>query len=304
MLCRKKSGEITSGFLVSVIVIVVSFALIFWFFSAQFNWTGTIDKEACHESVILRAAAPDVLGAKDLIPLKCQTKKVCIGVKGGLFSPSSDCEEVYGNVEGVKRVSVKNTLDISKAIATEMVEAWEIMGEGKVNIYPSPGGENFKSTGAPKHCVIYSRIAFDLDSLKKEKINLNDVDLGAYLEGYEKPGEKEVSYMQYFTDQGQPVKVSIRFNQSLIESGEVESFAILFVQISEGIDWTNVRFIDVLNILTGVGGIIKGMAAGEAIGLCSEFKSKGASRGCSVIRVVNYDVEDISKYCNTIESIV
>ncbi|MEI6731173.1 MAG: hypothetical protein WCK90_00680, partial [archaeon] len=65
-----RKGEITSQTLVWTIVIVLGFGLILLVYF-QINWTGNIDSEACHQSVIFRATLPSTLGINSYVPLKC-----------------------------------------------------------------------------------------------------------------------------------------------------------------------------------------------------------------------------------------
>jgi len=72
---KEKKGSMTMSMLVTIIILVIGFVIVFYFF-VMFDWTGRVDKEVCHQSVIYRATLPSVAGMKGYVPLKCKTNKI------------------------------------------------------------------------------------------------------------------------------------------------------------------------------------------------------------------------------------
>src|SRR5437870_2209441 len=90
-----KKGEMTTTQIITFIILIVGFAIII-FVLWQIGFSGRIDRDTCHTSVVFRATLPSIGGAQEYVPLKCQTQKYCItsGLIGG------NCEEDYGSLKG------------------------------------------------------------------------------------------------------------------------------------------------------------------------------------------------------------
>ena len=99
---NNKKGELTSKQIITIVILIVSFVIILAFF-LMLNLKGDIDKEACKNSVALRALP---LG-EYVFSLKCKTQDVVIKE------------------------------DILKEISDLFVDCWWMMGEGKIDY----GGE-------------------------------------------------------------------------------------------------------------------------------------------------------------------
>ena len=123
------------------ILILASFAILIWVWY-QWNAAQIISEESCRDSVTFRASLGEGFGrltgetskdaAKDIMPLKCKTEKVCIstggwdscsGIKGETKEVSSEKEEIYG--------------DILSILAEELYNCFSIYGEGRLNFMPS-----------------------------------------------------------------------------------------------------------------------------------------------------------------------
>jgi len=65
---RGKKAALSAKMIVTIILLVAGF-IILLFFMLRFVWTERVDKEVCHESVILRATLPSII--EKYIPLKC-----------------------------------------------------------------------------------------------------------------------------------------------------------------------------------------------------------------------------------------
>ena len=169
---NEKKGEMTTGVIISIIILVISFFIILSGFMS-IDWTGNINKETCHKSVILRASLPsiDSFGKKIVeTPLDCKTEKICI-TTNKLFK--GDCEDDFGNKDYTTiRIisdskSGKQQEEIKQILANAMYECWSMMGEGKISVFSKSNDWNI-GTNDNKKCSICTRIAFD-KSLKETK---------------------------------------------------------------------------------------------------------------------------------------
>ena len=140
----KKKGELTTQQIVTLIILIMSFAILLYFLLSsgigQFQ-----DKEICHNSVLLRdnALIPD-----EAAPLNCQRQYVCL-------TADKTCEKMSDPI--LHKVKTKN--ETFEVLAEELADCWWMFGEGKVNY----AGKEIK----PKlHCALCSEIYFD-DSMKK-----------------------------------------------------------------------------------------------------------------------------------------
>lgn len=137
----EKKGELTSKQLITIIILIISFAIIIAFFF-MLNLKGTIDKESCRNSVIMRGALP---AGKDIVQLKCKTQDICLSMGGDCSVSRKDMVEI----------EVDNEEELVEEMVNLLWDCWWVMGEGKVD-YMSAGmgwDETF--------CSICSKIYFD-----------------------------------------------------------------------------------------------------------------------------------------------
>jgi len=343
--------------LIVIIIVVVGFAILLFFYS-QVAWTGNIDRTICHQSVVYRATLPGFANAKELVPLKCRTEKVCITT-----SRFGKCDEFEGSNDARVKV-VKNLEELEQFIAKDTLSCWETMGRGELSLFA--GGvllDEFGLGDTKSSCVICSRIAFDNENLLKKDINKEDMDIFKYMVTHKAPGEEISYYEKVLGNTGRlslndanrgsnnvdkvlasntnPVSKEDEFIPSAQDSDEM---AILFMQVTS-VKWRDV-FISDLTLL-GVGAIggktsgrfipkfisgskigagaakvgkrflLVAAIAGLAFQTYSVYESKGvtasycgdvkvgdeAQEGCSVVRTMNYNVNDIAQFCGKIESI-
>jgi hypothetical protein len=353
---------IAIGTIVGLIILILGFAILLFFYM-QMSWTGDVNREVCHQSVIYRATLPAFAGAKEYVPLKCKTGKICItsGFIGG------DCIE-YKNSEGVTKVKARDVEDIEQAIAKEIVSCWETMGEGKVSIFTDWMTQTYGFGTMSSSCVICSRVAFDKESLAKSGIDLKKMNVLNYMMTHKVP-EKEISYYVYLTGEGGKMsiedkrmgnvmideavsgdnsnkntevktnKVRIDFTDAASDDVLGKELSVMFMQVQTPPGHWDVLKND-LYTLIGIGGVgsymlgpkyvakelwaavtskfalVALIVAGAAqqysvyenqavtVGYCGDVSvGEGAKEGCSVVRTVNYDAEDLSQYCSLIESI-
>jgi len=174
--CNNKKGELTTQQLVTLIILITSFAIIL-FLLYRLNLGETSEKEICHNSVILQSKTKGIAG-----PLNCKTNYVCISGKGECenFNPSKTI-----NIDLTKK-SARN--EIMKAIAEEMADCWWMFGEGKVN-YVGTEITQF-------HCPICSVIKFDKNIQKNENIQTIDYQ-SFYNYLIQTKKENKETYFQY-----------------------------------------------------------------------------------------------------------
>lgn len=333
-----KKGEITTSELIGIIILLASVAIIIFIYF-QINWTGKIDDAVCHESVILRGTLPQTLGAKNIVPLKCQSEKICIRGDKFLFG-KGDCNEEYGKAKGVTKEDVKDVNDINRVVAQEMLSCWQMMGEGKLSIFPQSFWErhNIAFLGkAESSCVICTRIALDENSIDSVGINLNNIDVENYMMTHKAPNQ-EVSYFDYLAGENGQTKVERAAEDSLGSqyTGQniQEEVAIIFMQVGAkdikeilgngatdlGISAAGGAFLvgskNIVKIATkkvfwwfviGYEALTQtqGWANRNIVaGYCGDISYGEKSRSsCSVVRVVPYDLQGISQYCDNIEGL-
>lgn len=371
---KRKKGDISAATLVSIILLVIGFGIVLMFV-VRIYYSESVDTSACKESVTLRglSSAGSPYGvAESLVNLRCKTQKICITSK--MFG--GDCTENFGN-ERVSNKKVKNKNGVEKVIADEVLNCWDMTGQGRLSLF-SPGWAanlGVRSSQANETnegtvfstCIICSRIAFDVNSLKKQGIDLGKVDVYEYMMKYKAPGE-ELSYAQLIaaaspagvslTDKDKMANISNKFEEELKKQGltpeeikelptlKSSEMAVVFMQIRVP------KYSDVLkntlglvvggsmaaNFASGglagkiaiytiqgissipvVGKLVVGLGmvavAGAqgyntyknvqtAAGHCGDVKfNKEDSYGCSAVRVIDYNADNLKVYCDTIESI-
>ncbi|MBI2448685.1 hypothetical protein HYV49_00120 [Candidatus Pacearchaeota archaeon] len=184
----EKRGATMQFWLVSLIILVISAAIIF-IFLAKLNIIGGIDKEACETSVRLRSTLkilPGFLGeaipiGQKYIKLKCKTEKTC------LYNDKKECNNLVGDIEYIK---VEDKDAINRVMADKMAECWAMMGEGKLDVFAK---EITETTGK---CVVCTRIDFE-DALRNEIISVDG--FVSYMRTHKVKGS-ELSYWQFITN--------------------------------------------------------------------------------------------------------
>lgn len=334
----KKKGDVISAPIVGIILLVIGFVIILIVYS-QLGWKGQVDREVCHDSVILRASAPDL--AKGYIPLRCKTEKICFG---------GECS-VYSGADGVDNVKVSDKYQIEKYISEEIVDCWAMMGEGKVSLFSDYLVERGFGESSSS-CVICSRISFnktDLDKYGVKEEDMENFNLLNYMLTHKVQG-KEISYIDYLSGES-PARISVEDVNKIVLDGEVVEInsveedrygevAVLFMQVSSP-EWDEAvkKSLQSAGIFggsfllasggTGAGLAVKVVSSNPiltlfsvvggagyqgynvwnnqniAAGYCGDLyvESGEAKKGCSAVRLVKYDVQNIKEYCNNIESI-
>jgi hypothetical protein len=141
---RNKKGELTTTQLVTIIILIASFAVIL-FFIFRLNLGETTDKEICHNSVVLRGQSKIGTG-----PLDCRTSYVCI-------SGGGECE----GITATKTIEAETRDEVMNALAEEMASCWFMFGEGKKNNIDYVGYSWKPDFLVGTHCAICSIVEFD-----------------------------------------------------------------------------------------------------------------------------------------------
>tara|TARA_Y100000310_G_scaffold333757_1_gene411949 strand:+ start:49 stop:1032 length:984 start_codon:yes stop_codon:yes gene_type:complete len=222
-----KKGALEAKMLISIILLIAGFGIILFVYS-QLNWTGNIDREICHESVILRGTLPDTLlkSAKEVVPLKCKTKNICVTSK--IFG-KGECESDFGKkgkYDTIKINDDKKEDNIKMVFAREMADCWSMMGEGKIQVFK----RELTFSETTKKCVICSRINFDssLSDLKEIK------GMSDYLLNYNVPNKNQ-SYWKYLTNSDSSNNLFIKKETELSEQDIISTKekSIVFVEAGQ-----------------------------------------------------------------------
>jgi len=220
-----KKASLTAKQVTVVILLIVGFAIVailYWKFISNTN----IDRDACHESVVVRGTASYVTeSSKEYVPLKCKTAKFCITNK---FIGKGDCTEFKGET-GVSKVRVTNKEQIEKFLAGEVVNCWSMLGEGKLSLFSQYRAETYGLGSVYPTCVICSRIAYDKKSLEDAGIDLSKINLLTYMTSHKVP-DKSVSYFDYLAGEG---KISVDAQQAVQSLEELEKEDSKIVQLNK-----------------------------------------------------------------------
>lgn len=186
-----KRAEMTSKKLVGLVIIILSVVVLLIFISLYF-WKGRITKETCHNSIVLRSSANYnmVEASKTIIPLKCETEKICFTMSKGI------CEE-FKTKEGkmekdVRKIKLSKNKEeakekIKEVLTDEMYDWHGVLGEGILDFMPHKfRGKNY--------CLITTRFAFD--DKAKETIGIISYGDIYQLLGERKTPQKK-SYLEF-----------------------------------------------------------------------------------------------------------
>lgn len=290
---NNKRGVTVQSTIIGIIIVIISAAVIFLFLKAV-PFQETIDKEACHNSVILRSQS--LIGyepGKQIVPLSCKTQDIKI-------ETSSD--DV-----------------IKQEIANQMYDCWWMLGEGKLDFMPDEGlrdvqinWENGIYT-TKANCIICSTIKFG-DNAKGKQL-----DLVNYIADTQVPS-KNITYLEYFTQQkGVTLPIGVEVNK--VDTNN--DYAIIFMNIKGGSYWNAIK---AAGGLIGGGAIAgfkigkgwQGAAIGAGIGsILSQLNAikeydnarvaatrcDGSYEGCSNLFLIPLTATDLTTTCNNIESI-
>ena len=196
-----KKGETKYYIIISLILGIMVLSLSLFFIFNEYFTGNDLDFEACRQSILLRANAPELKPDllldvrlstfKDSFPLKCKTQVI--------------------------EIDEKKVEDISKIIGDTMAECWALFDNGDVNAFPSD------AYGLNSVCVPCARI--HLTEEAKEKIGEKGIDIESAL----KDGRmtNEYSYWTYLNNSGKKFPAFIPGSGNPFDLGG-ESFNIVF----------------------------------------------------------------------------
>lgn len=193
---KRKKAEISTQQIVLLIILIASFIIIL-FLLFRLNLGEESDKEACHQSVVMRAnsAVPT-----EAVPLKCSTKYLCISKDG-------TCEGLTKPV--LEKVKTKE--EVYDVLADEMADCWWMFGEGKLNYVGKDMTHNL-------YCSLCTQFVLD-DSLAEipafKQGKVNEKDFYQYLENKQLESE-DMSYLEYITGS----KTVANLERSLASKGQ------------------------------------------------------------------------------------
>ena len=206
-----KKGEITTQQIVTLVILIASFAIIL-FFIFRLNPTQTTNEEICHNSVVLKGQSKLGTGSLD-----CKTSYLCI-------SGGEDCKDIVPT-ETIKVDLLKGDQQVKDQIlqimADKMASCWWMFGEGKIDF----GGGSFTDS-----CAICGIIKFDNNIIQKYP-EINYLDLYSYLEKNAKGDETYLEYiygvnsLDAFRKSSQRVK-NFDFDSEKIST--IEKYSIIF----------------------------------------------------------------------------
>jgi hypothetical protein len=204
---RNKKGDMTIGTLITIIVLLIGFAIVLYFIY-QILFNQQVDREACHQSIIFRATLPAFGGISEAVNLKCKTEKICI--TSGLIGGS--CPDFSGS-SGITKVRVSNIEDIERTIAQSIADCWSMTGEGKVDLFSQWIATNYGFGSVYPSCIICTRIAFDSVSLNKTGLTpqkLQTMNVNQYMLTHAMPN-KQISYYEFMVGKS-PAIVNVKPN--------------------------------------------------------------------------------------------
>ncbi|MFH1425145.1 MAG: hypothetical protein ABIG28_00230 [archaeon] len=203
----QKRGELTSFQIVVTILAIAGFVIVLITILIVVDIEGQSEDEICKLSVLTRATVPEE--AQQLAPLKCHTKKVCLTLG------DNDCPQFLGekNVDYITLSKTRTPESVEKiehTSAEAMLNCWNMMGQGKLNLFTGREGETITNFAFDKinvkdvhpKCVICSRVALSTDLQNEGKYILKDVNINDYLRETPADPKKPDSptYLQIFTD--------------------------------------------------------------------------------------------------------
>src|SRR3989344_3312354 len=148
-----KKGELTSSQIISLVLAIAGFAVVFIFIAILYgSGMGEDQREVCRLSILTRATTPSI--AQAAVPITCTTEKICVSATGS----KKACPEFLGekNVRGVEldgKTNADNARIIERVSAEVMYQCWSMTGKGQLDLFGTAAETLLGSTGEPT-CVI------------------------------------------------------------------------------------------------------------------------------------------------------
>lgn len=229
----RKRGELTSSQIIKLVLALGGFIIVLFFLFFFIDLSEQTDEEICRLSVLTRATVPEVL--QKYVPLKCQTRKIC------LSSNRKGCENFVGEENVAKTIELPRDSQaaadlIEETSANAMLSCWSMMGEGKLSLYSGGFAKFFNIKPDQLTCTICSRIIVNIpDDAKKQEV-YSLVDLKDFMDRTTVPGSSTRTYLEAFTDVGvnfeqSPQTIEINDKRNFIFEGSQDELAVVFTQI-------------------------------------------------------------------------
>ncbi|MEK6872991.1 MAG: hypothetical protein AABW90_03185 [Nanoarchaeota archaeon] len=185
---NNKKADVSIEFIIEVVILVISFVVILYFIFLV-PYTGVIDKETCHQSIVYRSTAKiKAIDLSETIPLKCQTEKICLTMSGDDCGLASTKKNPVNKINlGKDKVKAKEK--IKEVFADKMIECHSMIGEGQLNFLPS----HILKLDDTKYGLICIRLVFD----KEAKEQVESIGVGEFYSYLEKKTVNDKSYLDY-----------------------------------------------------------------------------------------------------------
>ncbi len=225
-----KKGEISVDVIIKVVFAVLGFALVL-FVIYLLAYQPSINREACHQSIVLRSTArAGFIDAKEAIPLKCRTDKICVSMSG---EDCSDLRSVGDDVVRRVKVSKCKTEDCTEArkeildvVGDSMIACHSMLGEGKLNFM----SQEFERRN---YGLICSRIVFD-DQIKE---SISTIGAGEFYSHLERKQTGKVSYLEYLYPEWKNSKNSVQLFESFKSGGIGDKNSLENLKNVDYVDW-------------------------------------------------------------------
>jgi len=290
---RNKKG-LTSGALVKIVVLVVSFSILVWAFSAYLYpmLKGGISDATCQQTIEMRAGVSGI-GAQSAVPIKCQTKKICF-----VKDKEEGCVEFKGL--DYEKVIIKENYkeNLIKEITLLQYDAWKVLGEGRLDYAPS---EFWTLKTEKSYCAPYARLAFSQELKKEfEKEIIFSYEFIEYQQKNLVP-DRKISYFRflYGADSLSDVSNQIK-NEKGIDVAELKfdinkQYYIMSIAVKE--TWFKTiaggvagGVVSAVLLSTGVGILVVGVAGGGTIG----YLTSSGETSFMPPTLIEYDAEVLS----------
>jgi hypothetical protein len=245
----KRGVEFAFGMIFSISLVLIGFIILIVFLVGLDVEDISYD-ESCRLSVLSRGSLP--VGSADYVPLKCSTKKICIYNDG--FDKT--CANFIGekNIIYIKvpddKIEAKKIIE--KTVVENMYNCWDIMGQGKIDLF---GGlsQKLSLSSAQPTCFICSRIAisnaFENNNLGKEI--LDSVNFNEYMENNIPSGASE-NYISLMSDGKTNTysNVAVNLPNTVTSSKDISENTLSKTELS--IIFSQIRVDDPLNVVKNV----------------------------------------------------
>lgn len=267
-----KKGQMSQAVIISIIILLLTAGILFYFIKIM-PIPDIVDKEACHQSVLLRSQ--EFLGGVKpaqtfQLPLNCKTEEI--------------------------EISITDDDQIKRDIANAMYDCWWMLGEGDKNFF----GKGFTKDS---YCTICSKIKFS-DNVQKKIKEIKDFDF--YLRTTQIP-KKNMTYMEYFT-KGKDVEnmsdtpIIINTSKEYLVIYELIEASAAPERIAGMVAGGGVLFLTG----NGIGGALAGFGAWHGAGMLHDWilKNVQGSDFLSAFNLIPADAGSIKSFgCESIESI-